>query len=94
MPALQILHCEIDLFYRKNVQSDLGYLATSGPAPTCISRLAICPDIVFVANYHYKIDIEWNKTEILPVLYMYFCFEQDFMWKLMKNRQHWKIAAG
>ena len=85
MPALQILHCEIDLFYRKNVQSDLGYLATLGPAP--ISRLAICPDIVFVTNYHlYKMDIEWNKTEILPVLY--FCFEQDFMWKLMKNKAH------
>ena len=30
-------------------------------------------------------DIEWNKTEIHPLC---FCFEQDFMWKWMKNRQY------
>ena len=30
-------------------------------------------------------DIELNKTEIHPLCFL---FEQDFMWKWMKNRQY------
>ena len=34
-------------------------------------------------------DIEWNKTEIHSLV----CFEQDFMWEKMKNRQYMMYTA-